>query len=282
MNETNEAELRPLLELYCPICKRELESYYDFEKGHEVYFCNDSCEEGYRGHFGSDITKIRKPSTVAKTNAIAAWNTRHQRSSEQVSIQLSEADSRCPACGLIGLHYCAGNPVVGGPQSYSKQSSEQTDKFGEKVQQIAIELRDENHALKAELAALKEENQTFRNAQKACDDCDAPTMKEVAALKEQALEAGDKLKVALVNVADLKERAVRLNDWAEQEQARKLEILFEYEKLEAKLEVAKEALKSCLDGDCDYKCVQEFGGYTLDDDVKAKLIEALAKMEEEL
>src|SRR5688572_15674473 len=41
--------------------------------------------------------------------------------------------------------------------------------------------------LKERIAQLEAENQTFRNAQKACEDCDAPTMERIAEL-EKALE----------------------------------------------------------------------------------------------
>lgn len=44
-------------------------------------------------------------------------------------------------------------------------------------------LATERDALKAKLEALTAENATFRNAQKACEDCDAPTVAEVKELR---------------------------------------------------------------------------------------------------
>ena len=58
-------------------------------------------------------------------------------------------------------------------------------------------------ALYDEGRALERENQTLRAAQKACEDCDAPTMAEIAALRERVrvLEAAlDELDRALVPV----------------------------------------------------------------------------------
>jgi hypothetical protein len=37
--------------------------------------------------------------------------------------------------------------------------------------------------LQTQVAQLKEQNVTFRAAQKACEDCDAPTMADVAAMR---------------------------------------------------------------------------------------------------
>lgn len=49
---------------------------------------------------------------------------------------------------------------------------------------------------------LREQNQTLRNAQKACEDCDAPTMDEVKQLRKVA----DELVYALSLFHDGKER----------------------------------------------------------------------------
>lgn len=44
-----------------------------------------------------------------------------------------------------------------------------------------------------EVAELRQQNKTFRAAQKACEDCDGPTMAEVQQLREQLAALADAL-----------------------------------------------------------------------------------------
>jgi hypothetical protein len=48
--------------------------------------------------------------------------------------------------------------------------------------------------LQTQVAQLKEQNVTFRAAQKACEDCDAPTMADVAAMRADLAAARALLK----------------------------------------------------------------------------------------
>ena len=52
------------------------------------------------------------------------------------------------------------------------------------------ELIDNNRKLERERDQLRKDNQTLRNAQKACEDCDAPTMEEVKHLRKVADAVG--------------------------------------------------------------------------------------------